>query len=167
MTATERPREHRTRPGHPSLITRAITTDAEMEAVYQIRREVFVREQGLTRSVYDEPDDRNSVHVVAQYSGKLIGAGRLTFLRDEAQIAWVAILEEHRGHGAGKAIMDHLLSIAEEGPADYVTLNAQTHALGFYEAFGFESVGRRFHMSRIEHQYMVKALGQKGSIAPR
>lgn len=163
MTATERPREHFTGPHGPRLITRTITTDAEMEAVYYIRREVFVREQELTRTVYDEPDDRMSVHLVAQLAGKIIGAGRLTFVRDEAQIAWVAILKEHRGIGAGKALMEHLLSIAEERPAQYVTLNAQTHALGFYEALGFESVGKRFHMSRIEHQFMVKALDSSTS----
>jgi predicted GNAT family N-acyltransferase len=160
MTATERPHDHRTDPETPRVATRVISSDAEMEAVYHIRREVFVREQGLTRSVYDEPDDRHSIHVLAQFAGKIIGTGRLTFVRDEAQIAWVAVLEEYRGIGAGKALMRHLLEIARERSARYVTLNAQTHALGFYDAFGFEPVGRRFHMSQIEHQYMVKALEQ-------
>ena len=129
-----------------------------MEAVYHIRREVFVREQGLTRSVYDEPDDRVSVHVIAQADGEILGTGRLTFICDEAQIAWLAVLKPARGTGAGKALMDHLLAIAAERSSQYVTLNAQTHALTFYERFGFESIGRRFHMSQIEHQYMVKML---------
>lgn len=137
-----------------------------MEAVYQIRREVFVREQELTRTVYDEPDDRNSVHLLAQVTGRIVGTGRLTFIRDEAQIAWLAVLKPYRASGAGKAMMSHLLAIAQERAAQYVTLNAQTHALGFYEKFGFESIGRRFHMGNIEHQYMVKMLGEQEQDRP-
>jgi predicted GNAT family N-acyltransferase len=160
MTVTHRPREHSSSRFGPRLVTRVVETDSqsEMEAVYSIRRDVFVREQGLTSSVYDEPDDRYSLHLIAQLAGKIIGTGRLTFIRDEAQIAWLAILEPYRGVGAGKALMDHMLSIARDHPSQYVTLNAQTHALGFYTSFGFEPVGRRFHMSRIEHQYMVLPL---------
>ncbi|MEX2425362.1 MAG: GNAT family N-acetyltransferase [Thermomicrobiaceae bacterium] len=158
MTAIDHMRHHRPDSEDRPLVTRAIHTSDEMEAVYHIRREVFVREQGLTRSVYDEPDDRVSVHVIAQSSGQIIGAGRLTFIRDEGQIAWLAVLKSARRTGAGQAIMDHLMSIAAEKPVQYVTLNAQTHALRFYERFGFESLGRRFHMNQIEHQYMVKQL---------
>lgn len=158
MTALEHPREHKTGSANRSVVTRSISSDAEMEAVYQIRREVFVREQELTRTVYDEPDDRESVHLLAQVAGRVVGTGRLTFVRDEGQIAWVAVLKPYRGTGAGKALMDHLLDIAREKDTQYITLNAQTHALGFYEQFGFEPIGRRFHMGNIEHQYMVMML---------
>jgi predicted GNAT family N-acyltransferase len=158
MTAIDHARFHQSRPDRPEIVTRTVTSDDEMEAVYRIRREVFVREQGLTRTVYDEPDDRISVHVIAQSNGRILGAGRITFIRDEGQIAWLAVLESARGTGTGKAIMDHLMEIAAEHPVQYVTLNAQTHALGFYERYGFESVGQRFHMAQIEHQYMVKVL---------
>jgi predicted GNAT family N-acyltransferase len=158
MTALDQTRQYQSNPDRPWITTRRVTTDDEMEAVYQIRRAVFVREQGLTRSVYDEPDDRMSVHVVAQSGGRVLGAGRLTFIQDEGQIAWLAVLKDARGTGAGKAIMNHLLEIANERPVQYITLNAQTHALGFYEQYGFESIGKRFHMAQIEHQFMAKVL---------
>ncbi|MFW6076068.1 MAG: GNAT family N-acetyltransferase [Chloroflexota bacterium] len=158
MTALEYPREHESRPGSPKVITRVASSEAEMESVYSIRREVFVREQELTRTVYDEPDDRQSVHLLAQVAGRIVGTGRLTMIRDEAQIAWVAIRAPERGTGAGKALMQHLLAISGERGAQFVTLNAQTHALGFYEKLGFEPIGRRFFMGNIEHQYMVRIL---------
>lgn len=158
MTASVQTLEHTHERTGQTIVTRTVSTDAEMEAVYRIRREVFVREQGLTRSVYDEPDDRDSVHVIAQSEGKILGVGRLTYIQTEGQIAWLAVLKSARGSGIGKAIMTHLLRTAEERPVQVVTLNAQTHALEFYELFGFEPLGRRFHMSQIEHQYMVKLL---------
>jgi predicted GNAT family N-acyltransferase len=158
MTAIEQARHHQAGASGTELVTRSISSESEMEAVYHIRREVFVREQGLTRSVYDEPDDHVSVHVIAQTNGHIIGAGRLTFIQDEGQIAWLAVLKASRRTGAGNAIMDHLMSIAAERPVQYVTLNAQTHALRFYRRFGFEPIGSRFHMSQIEHQFMVRQL---------
>ncbi|MBX6341346.1 MAG: GNAT family N-acetyltransferase [Thermomicrobiaceae bacterium] len=128
-----------------------------MADVYDIRREVFVREQGLTNSVRDDPDDRYSVHVLAAIEGVegVVGIGRVTFVGDEAQIAWVAVRKPYRGRGVGRAIMEHLLEISREQGAQVVTLNAQTHALGFYEDLGFRPVGHRFYMSYIEHQHMI------------
>ena len=126
-----------------------------MPEIYAVRHEVFVVEQGLTHTVVDEPDDRYSVHVLASYDGRLAGVGRVTFIGDEAQVAWVAVRRAYRRHGVGRAIMDRLLEVSREQGVALVSLNAQTHALSFYETLGFRSVGRRFFMSAIEHQHMI------------
>ena len=132
-------------------ITRSLD---EMPNIYEVRHEVFVLEQGLTHSVIDEPDDRYSVHVLAAIGERVVGVGRATFIGDEAQIAWVAVRRPYRRHGVGWAIMELLLQASRE-QARIVSLNAQTHALHFYESLGFRSVGRRFFMGGIEHQHMV------------
>lgn len=128
---------------------------AEMGEVYAVREEVFVGEQGLTGNVRDDPDDRYSVHVLAAVGDTIVGTGRTFFIGDQGQIAWVAVRRRYRRHGVGWAIMQRLLEICREQGVRVVTLNAQTHALSFYEALGFEPVGRRFTMSRIEHQQMI------------
>ena len=133
----------------------------EMPAIYSVRHEVFVVEQGLTHTVVDEPDDRYSVHVLAAIGAQIVGVGRVTFIGDEAQIAWVAVRRAYRRHGVGRAIMDLLLEVSRE-QTSLVSLNAQTHALHFYESLGFRPVGRRFHMAQIEHQHMVMELPPAG-----
>ncbi|MFO7270758.1 GNAT family N-acetyltransferase [Sphaerobacter thermophilus] len=138
--------------------TWVVTSLAEMAEVYAIRHEVFVEEQHLTRSVRDDPDDRYSVHVLGAVGGQTAGTGRITFYGDEAQIVWVAVRKPYRGRGVGRAIMEHLLRLARDQGSRIVTLNAQTHALTFYEALGFRPIGRRFFMSNIEHQYMAKEM---------
>ncbi|MBX5445237.1 GNAT family N-acetyltransferase [Sphaerobacter sp.] len=138
--------------------TWVVTSLAEMAEVYAIRHEVFVDEQHLTRSVRDDPDDRYSVHVLGAVDGKTVGTGRITFYGSEAQIVWVAVRKPYRGRGVGRAIMEHLLRLAREQGSRIVTLNAQTHALTFYEALGFRPIGRRFFMGNIEHQYMAKEM---------
>jgi predicted GNAT family N-acyltransferase len=128
---------------------------AEMGEVYAVREEVFVGEQGLTGNVRDDPDDRYSVHVLAAIGDTIVGTGRTFFIGDQGQIAWVAVRGPYRRQGVGWAIMQRLLDICREQGVRVVTLNAQTHALSFYEALGFEPVGRRFTMSNIEHQQMI------------
>lgn len=128
---------------------------AEMPDVYAIREEVFVGEQGLTGNVRNDPDDRYSVHVLAAIGDTIVGTGRVFFIGDQAQIAWVAVRRQYRRHGVGWAIMQCLLDVCREQGVRVVTLNAQTHALSFYEALGFQSVGKRFTMSNIEHQPMI------------
>lgn len=125
------------------------------DAVYAIRQEVFVEEQHLTNSVYDDPDDEMSVHVMAAIGSEIAGTGRVTYMFDEAQIAWVAVRMHARRRGVGLAIMHALIEASIEHGTAVISLNAQTHALGFYEQLGFHSVGRRFYMGGIEHQHMI------------
>ncbi len=124
-------------------------------AVYAIRQEVFVDEQHLTNSVYDDPDDELSVHVLAAIDSQIVGIGRVTYLFDDAQIAWVAVRLPARRHGVGRAIMRRLMTTSIDHGAAVISLNAQTHALNFYRDLGFRPVGRRFHMGGIEHQHMI------------
>lgn len=135
-----------------------IIDPSQMEEVYAIRQEVFVDEQGLIGNVRNDPDDRYSYHVLGAVGDEIAGCGRVTFLGDEAQVVWVAVRKRLRQYGVGRAIMLHLIRLAEEQGCHVMTLNAQTHALNFYRALGFVPVGRVFMMSHIEHQTMVRDL---------
>ena len=141
-------------PGSPVRAWVADWLDAR-PAVYAIRQEVFVEEQRLTNSVYDDPDDELSVHVLAAIDSQIVGVGRVTYLFDDAQIAWVAVRRPVRRHGVGQAIMRQLMRTSIDHGAAVISLNAQTHAHNFYQQLGFRPVGRRFHMGGIEHQHMV------------
>ncbi len=151
------PSKPETDSGNPVRAWVASWRDAR-PAVYSIRQEVFVEEQRLTNSVYDDPDDEFSVHVLAAIGGEIVGVGRVTFVFDDAQIAWVAVRRMSRRQGAGQAIMERLISESVERGATVISLNAQTHALAFYEDLGFRAVGRRFHMGGIQHQHMIRNL---------
>lgn len=143
----------------PSLESHAIDvepvrTPEELELVYQIRREVFDQEQHLTTWVRDFPEDGYSLNVLAWIDGQAVGTGRVSLWGDEAQIAWVAVRKPYRGQGVGRAVMRYLIRWARAHGARIVTLNAQTHALGFYQKLGFRPIGRPFDMAHIEHQLM-------------
>jgi len=124
-------------------------------SVYAVRQEVFVEEQHLTHSVVDDPDDQMSVHVLATIGNQVVGIGRVTFIVDDGQIAWVAVRQPMRRHGVGLEIMRRLISVCIDERCHIISLNAQTHALSFYQRLGFRPIGRRFRMAGIEHQHMM------------
>lgn len=144
------------------IIVREVRSPIEMEEVFQIRDEVFVHEQALTNDARFDPDDRRSVHYLAYIGGEPVGTGRLTMINREAQVAWVAVRQPYRQHGVGKAVMLAIMERARDEEADYVVLNAQSHALEFYSRLGFESLGHEFRMAGIPHQVMMLSLTNQG-----
>jgi predicted GNAT family N-acyltransferase len=130
-----------------------------MEQIFRIRDEVFVAEQHLTNDARHDPDDDLSIHFLAWLDDQPVGTGRLTIFGREAQVAWVAVREPHRGSGIGNAIMEAIIDRSQQDRAGYILLNAQTHAISFYEHLRFEIVGGEFFMGGISHHVMVRRLG--------
>lgn len=144
------------------IAVREVHSPGDMELVFQIRDEVFVVEQRLTPNARNDPDDRRSIHYLAEYDGEAAGTGRLTMLGNEAQIAWVAVRKDYRGYGIGWRIMEVMIERSEAEDGEYIILNAQTHALKFYERLGFYPVGRIFTMADIPHQVMIRQITPGG-----
>jgi predicted GNAT family N-acyltransferase len=138
----------------PRLRVRAGIGPADFPIITAIRRQVFVIEQGVATSVEPDNVDRAAHHALGLIGDRVVAVGRLHISGSEGQIAWVAVLPEFRRHGFGQAIMLHLLEIARASGVSVVLLNAQTHALRFYQRLGFETIGDRFLMGGIEHQMM-------------
>ncbi len=140
------------------LTVRELWGEAPIEEVYRIRDEVFVDEQALTDDARTDPDDHRSFHYLAYLGSEPVGTGRLTMFGRESQVAWVAVRPQWRQHGIGKALMLSIIERARMESSTHIVLNAQTHALGFYSALGFNIVGGEFFMSGIGHQVMIKRL---------
>lgn len=143
---------------HEALTVRELWGDVPLDDVYRIRDEVFVDEQALTDDARTDPDDHRSFHYLAYLGDEPVGTGRLTLYGREAQVAWVAVRRHWRQHGIGKALMLSIIERSRMESATHIVLNAQTHALGFYSALGFNVVGGEFFMSGIGHQVMIKRL---------
>lgn len=152
----------RERSSEPQIVVREVHSPPDMEDVFKIRDEVFVAEQALTPNARNDPDDKRSFHYLADYDSRPVGTGRLTMLGDEAQIAWVAVRKDYRGHGIGWQIMERMIERSAEEGGEYIILNAQTHALDFYKRLGFNAVGRVFTMANIPHQVMIRQITPGG-----
>ena len=70
----------------------------------------------------------------------------------------MAVLGEYRGRGIGFALLKATIQKARTLGMNGVYLNAQTHALGFYERLGFVAEGDEFMEAGIPHYRMRHSL---------
>jgi predicted GNAT family N-acyltransferase len=123
--------------------------------LHRIRQQVFVHEQGVDPDLEWDGKDALCVHVIA-YAGEdikrdAVGTGRLM---PDGKIGRMAVLREFRGRGIGGRILLALMDEARARGLQTTYLHAQTHALEFYERFGFIAVGEEFQEAGIPHRKM-------------
>jgi predicted GNAT family N-acyltransferase len=138
-----------------SAQVRPIRSEDEYQAALRVRRLVFVQEQG--GPLEDEPDayDSTARHFVMLRDDEVIGAARIYHPEEGlTKIGRVCLLSEHRGQRLGALLMRELLRYAAAPDAPRVVLDAQCHAIPFYERLGFRAVGEEFLDAGIPHRRM-------------
>ncbi len=129
----------------------------DLEDAFHVRREVFIKEQNVPEEEEFDEIDLKSFHVILYESAGPVATGRLFKAGDDHWlIGRIAVLKEFRGKNAGKLLVDKLLEKAAEQGSGEVYIHAQTHAVRFYEKFGFVPYGDIFLESGIEHISMLK-----------
>jgi len=137
-----------------SIKVNKVTAPADLEKVFAIRREVFVREQNCPPELEWEHEDE-STHFLATVDGVPAGASRWRKTDKGYKLERFAVLKPYRGNGVGQALVQTVLN---DLPADaaYVYLHAQIDAVTLYLRFGFKKVGEQFEEAGIQHFKMEK-----------
>ena len=120
-----------------------------------IRFEVFVEEQKVPAEEEIDAHDPVSIHAIVWTDGKAAGCGRLL---PDGHIGRMAVRKPYRGLGVGAFVLQHLVDRARQRGDHDVVLSAQTHAMGFYEKFGFVVEGGEYLDCNIPHRDMRKIL---------
>lgn len=116
-----------------------------------IRRIVFIEEQAVPEDEEWDGRDPDSMHFLACRDGHAIGTARLL---PDGHIGRVAVLKEGRGLGVGLQLMQAAIDCARSQGHREVLLDAQTHALAFYQRLGFQVVSGEFLDAGILHRSM-------------
>ncbi|PCR90848.1 GNAT family N-acetyltransferase [Natrinema ejinorense] len=142
------------------LEVRVAESEADREAAFAVRREVFVEEQGVDEALEYDDHDSEATHLVAVDDDEAIGAARLRRLTDGAgdvgKVERVAVRRSRRGEGVGQALMDAVETRAESRGLETLVLHSQTRVVGFYRERGYEQVGDEFEEAGIPHVEMRK-----------
>jgi predicted GNAT family N-acyltransferase len=135
----------------------------DVEQCLRLRWTVFVEEQGVRPSdELDAHDRSDAVHALASLDGVPCGAGRLIFTAPSvARIQRMAVIDDVRGQGVGRALLEFLEQEARRRGATKLTLSAQVQAKRFYEKAGYtasggEQGGEHDDGTGILHQEMQK-----------
>lgn len=146
-------RHMKSMPAHFRIKTATWPDDAA--TLKAIRFEVFVEEQGVPAESEIDDNDPVSIHAIAWSEGVAAACGRLL---PDGHIGRMAVRKPYRGQGVGGLVLAHLIERARQRGDREVVLSAQTHALGFYEKFGFVAEGKEYLDCDIPHRDMRKVL---------
>ncbi|HDR4423962.1 TPA: GNAT family N-acetyltransferase [Bacillus cereus] len=142
---------------HSKLITELI----DLEIAFQIRKEVFVKEQHVP--LEDEFDTFDEIgeeckHILVYYNEIPVGTGRIRFVDGAGKLERICILKDYRKYGLGKVIIKALEEIARDKEASKVKLHGQTQAEGFYKKMNYQTSSDVFMEDGIPHVLMTKVL---------
>jgi predicted GNAT family N-acyltransferase len=130
----------------------------------QVRRSVFIEEQGVPEYLEWDELDARAVHALCiDASGRSVGTGRLIVLPEAggAVIGRMAVLIPHRSIGLGNRMLCALLDRVEAMGRSTVVLHAQVAVLPFYRHCGFRAVGPVFEEAGIAHRRMTLSLSNR------
>ncbi len=132
----------------------------DMEAIFALRRVVFIDEQNVDADEEWDGRDEDAVHAVALLEDEVVGTGRL--LMDEGnetcRIGRMAVRQDLRRHRIGDRILVTLEEAARERGFVEALLHAQTYVKDFYAQAGYTEQGDVFMEAGIEHVAMTKDL---------
>jgi len=135
-----------------------ISSPADLDKAFAIRREVFVDEQHVSpEEEFDEFED-SSTQFLAVDEGIPCGTARWRRTSNGVKLERFAVLIAFRGKGVGRALVQAVLDSVfsqQPEPIERIYLHAQVTAMPLYASFGFVAVGPMFEEAGIQHYKMV------------
>lgn len=130
-------------------------TNRELYEILRVRAQIFVVEQNC---IYQDMDgiDYNSLHIFIEENGSVVAYLRAYREKDEpdtVHIGRVLTLEHGKGLG-GKLLKESIKIIKEKFFPSRLYIEAQCHAIGFYEREGFKVCSEEFLDAGIPHKSM-------------
>jgi tRNA(adenine34) deaminase len=148
-------RDRKQKIGTATMQVKTATWEDDQSTLKAIRFEVFVEEQGVPAEEEVDKFDPISIHAIAWVDGQAAGCGRLL---PDGHIGRMAVRKAFRGKSVGAQLLLHLMAKARQRGDRESVLSAQTHAMAFYEKFGFVAEGGEYLDCDIPHRDMRATL---------
>ncbi len=140
------------------MYVKHVENDRELQDAFKVRKEVFVSEQKVPEELELDEFDQTAAHFVLYAEDQPAGAGRFRMKDGKGKVERVCIKKSLRGQHAGILLMTEIEQHAKSTGIRALILNAQMHALGFYEKLGYHVISDEFMDAGIPHFTMQKDL---------
>lgn len=136
-----------------------VTTDEDRERAFALRKEVFVKEQGVPLSLELDEYDETAVHFLVNEGENSIATARLREVEPKVgKVERVCVLNNYRGKRLGALIMEAVEQYAKNAEFEKLKLNAQSYAIPFYEKLDYTVTSPEFMDAGIPHRAMEKKI---------
>lgn len=138
---------------------------AEYNQAAQLRYRLFYQHQEIPAEALFSHQEQHDLHavIVSCLDDCVLAYGRLGQNSvNEFQVYQMVVEPEWQSQGLGTRILGALTEVAIQRGATLLVLNARVTKAGFYQQFGFESVGKVFlsSLTGVPHIRMQKCLGK-------
>lgn len=128
------------------------TNAAYLALCQQVRRSVFVKEQGVSEAIDFDGKDSSCAHLLLLFGDEAAGTLRIRKTDDGTKLERIAIMREYRKQGLGELLVRCALALAD-GP---IYIHAQVRSEGFYQHLGFVAEDPTiFYEADIPHKTMI------------
>ena len=115
-----------------------VASNRELKSAFEVRKKVFVEEQGISEDLELDGHDSEALHMVVTDGERVIGTARVLFLADsQAKIERMAILKPFRRKGIGRGIISFLNEELKNREVEQVVLHAQYAVVDFYKSIQY------------------------------
>jgi predicted GNAT family N-acyltransferase len=126
---------------HTMIHRKLVSTAAELALAQQIRRQVFVEEQGIPAALEYDAADATATHVLVYKADAPIATGRLLTDGDGVGILGrIAVVADERGHGIGEQVVRELEQCAVTAGLRRLILHPHHYLQPFYTRLGYQTV---------------------------
>lgn len=138
---------------------RSLTFDEGITTCLDIRRFVFIEEQGIPEAEEIDGKDSECRHYLLDLGRASIATARVRIADGYAKIERVAVLSPYQGQGFGRQLIAYIVEdIPNWSTAESVKLGSQINAIPFYEKLGFKLCSDEYLDAGILHRDMVRVL---------
>ncbi|MBR91422.1 MAG: GNAT family N-acetyltransferase [Dehalococcoidia bacterium] len=132
-------------------------SEKEIQLCVDIRKEVFINEQGVNPIIEIDNIDYKCEHILAFYKNQPVATARLQKISEEKyKVGRMAVKKKHRRYGIGSEILLFIENYLKKKQIKKIELNAQKYVEKFYLKNGFNPVGDEFFEADILHIKMQK-----------
>lgn len=141
------------------LSYKLVESESELRGAFEVRRRVFVEEQGIAEELDFDGNDGEALHMVVKDGAEVIGTARVRFLNaKQAKLERMAVLDGFRRMGIGRGITAFLIEELRNRQVEQVVLHAQYEVIAFYKSCGFEETGSPFLEAGLKHIEMQRRI---------
>lgn len=131
-----------------------IPGNKDLSEPFDIRREVYIEEQGISKEDEFDSFDEQALHLMIYVDEAPAATGRIWHDKEGFRIGRLAVRKQLRGQKLGDLALRLLIYKAFNSGADSVTVSAQTYIMPLYRKFGFKEYGEEYIEAGLPHMAM-------------
>ncbi|MCH1473862.1 MAG: GNAT family N-acetyltransferase [Bacteroidia bacterium] len=135
------------------IIVKVADSPESMEAIFEVRRTVFVIEQSVSEEEEYDEFESSSTHLFATCDNQVVGTCRFRNTTQGTKLERFAVLKAYRTRSVGASLLKAALAAVDHDRMIY--LHAQVQVIEFYKKYGFSQIGAQFEEAGIQHFKMI------------